>query len=69
MTFENLLFSQKILQKSKVSMDYVVKSPAQQLKVKAQLSLSPKLSSKLNPEAQVRLSSVVHYSERLLVSV
>ena len=42
------------------SMDYVVKSPAQQLKVKAQLSLSPKLSSKLNPEAQVRLSSVVH---------
>ena len=47
-------------QKYKVTRDYVVRSPAQQLKAKAQLSLSPKLSSKLSPEAQVRLSSVVH---------
>ena len=36
-------------------------SPAQRLKAKAHLSLSPKLSSKLSPKAQVRLSSVVHY--------
>ena len=34
---------------------------AQQLKPKAQLSLSPQLSSKLSNEAQVRLSSVGHY--------
>ena len=38
----------------------LLESPAQQLKPKAQLSLSPQLSSKLSNEAQVRLSSVGH---------
>ena len=40
---------------------HLSKSPAQRLNTKAQLSLSPKLSSKLSPKAQVRLSSVGHY--------
>jgi len=38
-----------------------MKSSAQRLKPKAQLSLSPKLSSRLSLKAQVRLSSVGHY--------
>ena len=43
----------------------LLESPAQQLKPKAQLSLSPQLSSKLSNEAQVRLSSVGHYYTRM----
>ena len=39
----------------------LVKSPVQQLKHKAQLSLSPKFSSRLSIKAQVWLSSVGHY--------
>ena len=38
----------------------LLKSPAQGLKAKAQVSLSPKLSSRLSHKAQVRLSSVGH---------
>ena len=41
---------------------HLSKSPAQRLNTKAQLSLSPKLSSKLSPKAVVRLSSVGHYT-------
>ena len=44
-----------------IEVGVLLENLAQQLKSKAQLSLSPKLSSKLNPKAQVRLSSVVHY--------
>ena len=40
---------------------HLSKSPAQRFNTKVQLSLSPKLSSKLSPKAQVRLSSVGHY--------
>ena len=44
-----------------IEVGVLLESPAQQLKPKAQLSLSPQLSSKLSNEAQVRLSSVGHY--------
>ena len=54
MTFENGYF------KNLRSLGITVKNPAQQLKAKTQMSLSPRLSSKVNPEDQVRLSSVVH---------
>ena len=46
----------------------LLESPAQQLKPKAQLSLSPQLSSKLSTRAQVRLSSVGHYLMVLCVT-
>ena len=46
---------------------HLSKSPAQRLNTKAQLSLNPKLSSKLSPKAQVRLSSVGHYFAAVLI--
>ena len=44
-----------------IEVEVLLECPAQQLKAKAQLSLSPQLSSKLSTRAQVRLSSVGHY--------
>ena len=44
-----------------IEVELLLESPAQQLKPKAQLSLSLQLSSKLSTKAQVRLSSVGHY--------
>ena len=46
----------------------VLKSPAQGLKAKAQVSLSPKLSSRLRHKAQVRLSSVGHYFDPIALA-
>ena len=56
------LISKKYL-KFMIEVGILLESPAQQLKPKAQMSLSLQLSSKLSTRAQVRLSSVGHYYE------
>ena len=60
MALKQANFQHKNEKKIMIFGGHLSKSPAQRLNTKAQLSLSPKLSSKLSPKAQVRLSSVGH---------